>query len=71
MIRWRKLEAGHYESVDGRFDILASYSRLYGNHWVLQDSYEKDYYKGQYHECTLRDCKLKAETLADIRKRFG
>ncbi len=61
MIAWKKIEAGEYESEDGRFHIIKSYDRIYGNHWELHDRNEPDYYKGQYHENTLFDCKMKAE----------
>ena len=63
MIKWNKLDAGEYESEDKRFYILQSYDRIYGNHWLLQDRKEPDYYRGQYHENTLRECKIKAEVL--------
>lgn len=63
MIKWIKLDAGEYESSDGRFLILKTYDRIYGNHWMLQDRNEPDCYKGQYHEETLGECKLKAEVL--------
>lgn len=66
MIKWKKIEAGEYESEDGRFHILKTWDRIYGNHWQLHDSNESDYYKGLYHENTLLDCKLKAETVNKI-----
>ncbi len=62
-IGWIRLDAGEYESSDHRFYILKTYDRIYGNHWLLQDRDEPDYYKGQYNEYTLRDCKAKAETI--------
>lgn len=45
-INWKKLDAGEYESTDGRFYIIKTWDRLYGNHWQLSDRNEKDYYKG-------------------------
>lgn len=63
MIEWQRKEAGYYESIDNRFLIMKTYDRIYGNHWVLHDKNIDDYYKRQYHEDTLRDCKLKAEAL--------
>ena len=63
MILWVKLDAGEYESADKRFYILKTYDRLYGNHWVLHDKNEPDYYKAQYHEYSLKDCKAKAAVL--------
>ena len=63
MIQWKKIEAGEYEDVNKRFHIIKTYDRIYGNHWALHDRNETDYYKGQYHEKSLMDCKLKAEAL--------
>ena len=65
MIKWKRLASGEYESQDKRFYILQSYDRIYGNHWVLRDKNIADYYKQQYHENTLKDCKIKAETLLE------
>ena len=31
MITWEKLDAGEYESEDGRFYIIKTYDRIYGN----------------------------------------
>jgi hypothetical protein len=66
MIAWKRIEAGEYESEDGRFHILKTWNRIYGNHWQLQDKNEPDYYKSLYDEQTLLDCKMKAETIADM-----
>lgn len=63
MIKWKKIEAGEYKSEDGRFYIFKTWSRIYGDHWRLLDRNADDYYKCLYYENTLRDCKLKAETL--------
>ena len=63
MISWKRIEAGEYESEDGRFHILKTWDRVYGNHWQLRDRNEPDIYKGRYDESSLLDCKLKAETL--------
>ena len=71
MIKWKRLSAGEYESSDGRFYILKGYDRIYGDHWVLHDRNEPDYYKGRYDEQTLLECKLKAEVLADKDKDKG
>ena len=65
-ISWKKIEAGHYESDDGRFNILKCYDNLFGNHWQLHDCFIKDYYKACFHEYSLKDCKAKAETLAKV-----
>ena len=67
MLKWIKIEAGEYESSDGRFKILKTWNRLYGNHWQLNDKNNPDYYKGLYEEQTLLDCKLKAEAVANGR----
>ena len=61
MIKWIKIEAGEYESEGGRFHIVKTWDRVYGNHWQLSDKNESDYYKGLYHEASLFECKLKAE----------
>ncbi len=66
MLKWSKLDAGEYESSDKRFYVLWGSDRIYGNHWVLYDRSEPDYYKSQYHEATLRDCKLRAEGLLKL-----
>ena len=42
MIKWIKIEAGHYESEDNRFYIMQTYDRIYGDHWVLHDNKESD-----------------------------
>lgn len=63
MIKWKRIEAGEYESEDGRFYILKTWDRIYGNHWQLLDKNATDYYKDLYHENTLLDCKLKAESI--------
>ena len=64
MITWKRIEAGEYVSEDGRFYILKTWDRLYGNHWQLRDRSVEDRYKGLYHENSLIDCKLKAEALS-------
>ena len=63
MIAWKRLEAGHYKSEDERFEIMQTYDRIYGDHWVLYDNHEPNRYKGKYDEGTLRECKAKAEVL--------
>ena len=63
MIKWKRLDAGEYESADTRFYIIKGYDRIYGNHWILYDRNESDEYKGRYDERTLLDCKLKAEVI--------
>lgn len=63
MIKWKKLDAGEYESEDHRFYVLKTWDRLYGNHWRLHDRNSEDYYKGFYHENTLYECKLTAERI--------
>lgn len=62
MIKWIREEAGVYHDKIGRFKIIKTWDRLYGNHWKLFDV-EADIFKGVYHERTLLDCKLKAETI--------
>ena len=63
MIKWKKIEAGDYESDDERFHVLKTWDRIYGDHWILRDRKIDDYYKGLYHENTLINCKLRAEQL--------
>lgn len=63
MIKWKRIEAGAYESEDKRFYITKTYDRVYGYHWVLYDKSIKDFYKQKYHENTLLECKVKAEVL--------
>ena len=63
MIKWTRIEAGEYESEDKRFRIMKDYDRIYGEHWTLYDQTIDDWYKMQYHEATLKECKLKAEVL--------
>lgn len=63
LLKWKKLDAGEYESLDGRFYILKCWDRMYGNHWELHDRNESDWYKGTYYEKTLTDCKFRALSL--------
>ena len=71
MIKWKRIEAGEYESEDERFTILKTWNRIYGNHWQLCDRNERDHYKGLYQEYTLLDCKLKAEIIVDSEGKYG
>lgn len=66
MIKWKRIEAGEYTSEDGRFHILKTWDRIYGNHWRLRDVYAQDYYNGLYYEYSLMDCKLKAEAIINM-----
>ena len=63
MLNWKRIVAGEYEESSGRFSVYASYDRIYGDHWVLRDRNESNYYKGKYDERTLRDAKAKAEAI--------
>ena len=65
MIQWIKIEAGEYESNDGRFYIVKTWDRYNGNHWDLYDKNNPEYFKGLFHEQTLNDCKLKAEIIVN------
>lgn len=60
-LEWKRLDAGEYESTDGRFYILKTWDRLYGNHWCLQDRNVEDYYKSQSACDSLRHAKYIAE----------
>lgn len=64
MLKWKKIEAGEYATEDGRFEAYRAYDRLYGEHWILRDTKVEDYYKSQYHENNLKECKGVAETIA-------
>lgn len=69
MIEWEKIEAGEYKSRDGRFKILKTWDRIYGNHWCLMDTSAGPVGMSgirtgkytEYSERTLLECKLKAE----------
>lgn len=37
MIVWKRLEVDHYKSGDERFEIMQTYDRIYGDHWVLSN----------------------------------
>ena len=65
MLKWVKKEAGEYESFMGRFHVLKTWDRIYGDHWQLRDRNEEDYYKGLYHQNTLMECKLMAEAILE------
>lgn len=62
-IKWKKIQAGEYESEDGMFYILKKHNRLIGNYWELRDRTDLSYFQGFYYENTFRDCKSKAEAL--------
>ena len=61
-LEWKRVEAGEYQSVDGRFHITRTWDRLYGNHWVLQDSNVEDWYKAK----TACDSLKHAEHVAEM-----
>ena len=63
MIEWYKIESGDYMSSDDRFNIYRAYDRIYGNHWVLRDCNNPDYYKGMWHEDSMKQCKYIAEKI--------
>lgn len=44
-IQWQRIEAGEYRSLDGRWEVLKVWDRLYGDHWQLTDNTIDDYYK--------------------------
>ena len=63
-MKWRRISAGEYESEDKRFEICKSYDVIFGNHWILRDNKETDYYAKQIaHEYTLKEAKAKAEAI--------
>ena len=70
MIKWVRNESGAYKDVSGRFTIMKTYDRIYGNHWQLHDANEPNYYKGIYDETSLRDCKSKAEAILQREREF-
>ena len=67
-IKWKKLDAGEYESEDERFYILKTYDNLYGNHWKLWDRTKTNNSSFTYCEQTLTECKEQAEWLAKHKK---
>lgn len=60
-LEWKRIEAGEYESADGRFHIFKTWDRLYGNHWELQDSNVKEWYKSKTSCDSLKHAKHVAE----------
>jgi len=62
VLEWKRVEAGEYDSADGRFNICKTWDRLYGNHWRLTDHNIKDYYKAQTACESLKHAKHIAET---------
>ena len=60
-LEWKKLDAGEYESSDGRFYILKTWDRLNGNHWQLSDNTVEDYYKSHTACDSLKHAKHVAE----------
>lgn len=70
MLNWERIEAGEYATEDGRFEAYKTYDRIYGNHWVLHDKSEPDYYKSRYHENSFRDCKGVAESVIKQESEF-
>ena len=62
-LRWKRIEAGEYESEDGRFTISSTWNRLYGDHWKLCDNREAEPYYGVAHKSSLKQCKHCAELI--------
>ena len=60
-LEWKKLDAGEYESRDGRFYILKTWDRLNGDHWQLTDNTVEDYYKSHTACDSLKHAKHVAE----------
>lgn len=61
-MKWKKIEAGKYESEDGRFTAKSEWDRESGNHWVLYDKNAPAYEKqGILRGDTLKECKDYAE----------
>lgn len=67
-LKWKRIEAGNYESEDGRFSILKTWDRLYGNHWSLRDSNVEDYYKSKTACDSLAHAKYVAELTVNREK---
>lgn len=62
-IKWLMLDAGEYESEDGRFHILHLHDKMYGRHWKLTDRENiEDYSFAIVRGDSLRFCKLVAES---------
>ncbi len=64
-LRWKRIEAGEYESLDGRFHVLQTWDRLYGEHWQLTDGNVEDYYKAQTACESLKHAKHVAELIVN------
>lgn len=60
-IKWKRLDAGEYESSDERFYIIKCWDRIFYNHWQLSDRTTGM----EFARDTLKDCKLVAQ---DIRE---
>ncbi len=60
-VQWKRIEAGEYDSLDGRFNVCKTWDRLYGNHWCLTDHNIKDYYKARTACESLKHAKHVAE----------
>lgn len=60
-LQWKRIEAGEYESADGRFHVLQCWNRLYGEHWELTDNTVQDYYKARTACDSLKHAKHVAE----------
>ena len=64
MIKWKRVEAGAYISIDRRFQIHASWDRIYKDHWKLYDTQDKENpYRPVAHLKTLQKCKNMAEAI--------
>ena len=68
MIDWVRVGLGEYRSRDGRFLILKTCDREYGNLWILQDMYEPDCSKGRYQAFSYNGCKVAAERIVCTKK---
>lgn len=67
---WKRIEAGEYETTDGRFHAFKTWNRIYGHHWVLVDRTIDDHYKSMYHENTLKECICVSKTIVKQEKEF-
>lgn len=69
-MEWKMIEAGDWETTDGRFNAYTAYDRIYGNHWILVDRTVDNYYKSRYHEKTLKECIGVAKTIVKNEKEY-
>ena len=69
-IEWKRIEAGEYETTDGRFHAFKTWNRTYGHHWCLVDRAVSEYSKSVYRKNTLKECIGVAKTIVKNEKEY-